>query len=118
MAKSQDLPDPPGHYCPGCGAALKAFPRYPWHFCLDCCKSATDGDGRALSLSGGMGFMWRYRDAGTEEWVTCSGIRALIRGRPVYITEARFGGVVAQPLLAGHHDLSPERVIDLTRPKR
>lgn len=107
----------PDHFCPGCGTPIKSFPRYPWHFCLSCCKSATDADGRALRLSGGMGFSWRYDDATEDDWVDCIYIRALIKGRKVLVHEARFGGIVAEPL----RDV-PLRdmygLIDLTRPGR
>jgi hypothetical protein len=93
--------DSPCHYCPGCGTAQKMFSRYPWYFCQACVSLAEDGSGRRLafgnsSLSGGL--CWKYADkveASAEECVT---VACLILGRPVMVTEARFGGVVAQPL--------------------
>lgn len=62
---------------------------------------AVDGAGRALefaneSLSGG--FLFRY--TGEAGWIACRGVVALVRDRPVRIGEARFGGVVAEPLPA------------------
>lgn len=91
----------PGHFCPGCGRPLDAVLRYPWHFCPSCCDSAVDGAGRRLefgneSLSGG--FMFRYAGDGDDGWISCRGVVALIVGRPVSIGEARFGGIVAEPL--------------------
>ena len=95
----------PGHFCPGCGAPLGAFLRYPWHFCAACRDSAVDGAGRGLlfgneGLSGG--FMFRYAEDAARGadggWIACRGVIARIAGRPVRITEARFGGVVAEPV--------------------
>ncbi|MEM6661771.1 MAG: ADP-ribosylglycohydrolase [Pseudomonadota bacterium] len=93
----------PDHFCPGCGAALKSFPRYPWHFCNECRGLATDAAGKRLefgnaSASGGLA--WRRR--GDTEWVDSDyRVICLIHGRRVMVTEARFGGMVAQPLLSG-----------------
>ncbi len=44
------------------------------------------------------GFQWRY--LGAEAWTTCLGLYCYISNRDVYLTEARFGGIVAQPLLS------------------
>ena len=101
------------HFCPGCGAEQKPFARYPWYFCKDCRNLAVDGDGAALcfgnvSFSGGFQ-VW----AADREPVICSGAACLIRGRPVLVREARFGGIVAEPLRSS---LRLDRgVIDLTR---
>lgn len=93
----------PPHFCPGCGVERKSNPRYVWHFCNDCRKRATNRSGRVVqcqnsSMSGG--FEWRYE--GEEGWTDCKGLYALISNRDVYLSEARFGGIVAQPLLARH----------------
>ncbi|WP_298295421.1 hypothetical protein [uncultured Litoreibacter sp.] len=93
------MSDWPDHFCPGCGVKRKATPRYVWHFCNDCRKRATNGSGRVVqcqneSMSGG--FQWRYE--GDEDWTSCRGLYALISNRDVYLSEARFGGIVAQPL--------------------
>ena len=109
----------PGHFCPACGTPLKAFLRYPWHLCKDCRNRAVDGAGRALAfgnegLSGG--FMFRYAEDGADDdgWIPCRAVIALVDLRPVYITEARFGGVVAEPLMDRRlADL--DRVHDLRR---
>ena len=88
-----DLPD---HFCPGCGFAQKPFPRYPWHFCKDCVKRATDGAGRPLKFTNtsvGGGFAFAYADA--DDWVSCGHALCRIAGRPVLVGEARFGGIVA-----------------------
>lgn len=89
------------HFCPGCGAAQKMSGRYPWRFCGACLDRATDKDGRGVaftnaSLSGGL--LWRYADS--DDWSgEVSAVQCCINGRPVLVTEARFGGAVAQPSL-------------------
>lgn len=98
------MPEVPGHHCPGCGARLKFNPRYPWHFCSACLARATDVDGRRLvfgnvSLSGGLAWAWADDPEHRDDEVP--GVVCLIDGRPVIISEARFGGVVAEPLTAG-----------------
>ena len=87
------------HFCPGCGKPQKVFLRYPWYFCDDCLNTAQNKNGRRyefgnVSLSGGLAY--RYSDE--TEMTTISRAICLIKDRPVLVTEARFGGVVAQPL--------------------
>lgn len=89
------------HFCPGCGTEQKPVPRYPWYFCKGCRDSATDGTGATLrfantSMSGG--FSVRRADAPPEATIECRSVICLIKGRPVFVTEARFGGTVAQPI--------------------
>lgn len=89
----------PGHHCPGCGAAQRSIPRYPWYICKDCLGLARDGRGRALefgnaSVSGGL--VWRA--AGQQDWQEATYVLCLIHDRPVLVHEARFGGVVAEPM--------------------
>ena len=100
------------HHCPACGAEREHVPRYPWHLCNDCRRTACDCDGTALragneSLSGGFVFS---RDG--EAWFRAPGVLALVRERPVLLHEARFGGIVAEPW-AGRP--APEGYVDLTR---
>lgn len=90
----------PDHHCPGCGKRRTFFARYPWHFCSDCLERAVDGEGRALlfgniSLSGGL--RWSYADAPEADDRSALHVLCLIDGREVVISEARFGGVVAEP---------------------
>jgi hypothetical protein len=95
------MSETPGHFCPCCGAPQKPFLRYPWHLCNDCRKRAVDGAGRALEFSNASasgGFMFRYAGEGDEAWRTCRGVVARVDKRPVLITEARFGGIVAEPI--------------------
>lgn len=89
----------PDHHCPGCGTPQRAFERYPWYFCQGCLKLAEDGAGNRLefanaSLSGGL--VWRR--VGSEDWVDVITVICRIKSRPVTVHEARFGGVVAEPL--------------------
>ena len=74
--------------------------RYPWYFCPDCRDRASTRDGRLLVFGNtgfGGGFCFGYRDE-TPRYVAPGAI-CLILDRPVYVTEARFGGIVAQPLI-------------------
>ncbi|MBM1221918.1 hypothetical protein JQU17_14505 [Ponticoccus sp. SC2-23] len=87
------------HFCPGCGVSIKHFPRYPWHFCNSCRETATDREGHRyrfgnISLSGG----FEFGLDGSDERFSCLGVICLIKGRPAYIHEARFGGIVAEPV--------------------
>ena len=94
------------HHCPGCGTEQSSVPRYPWYFCPDCLKLAEDEAGNRLefsnaSMSGGL--VWRY--AGDEDWRETGAVACLIKGRPVMVQEARFGGITAEPLREGRfHD--------------
>lgn len=108
------------HHCPGCGTALKHNPRYPWYFCNDCRKEAADCEGRRIvfgnaSVSGGLS--WAYADEPEKRDDTALRVVCLIRGRPAIVSEARFGGVVAQPV-ADDCRLpdGARRPVDLTRP--
>ena len=104
----------PEHHCPGCGAALKHFPRYPWHFCNDCRKLAATSEGRRLAFvqpHPGGGFAFGLADE--EARFEALGIICLIRERPAFVHEARFGGVVAEPLPS--LPFQKERVIDVRR---
>lgn len=115
MPELPDEPADPDHFCPGCGVKRTFYPRYPWHFCNDCCESAVDQKGRNIAcfnthVSGGFGFSLR----GRRGRYTCSGIIALINQRPVLITEAYMGGIVAQPW--SRNSETPRRVYDTLAP--
>ncbi|HHI69823.1 MAG TPA: ADP-ribosylglycohydrolase [Rhodobacteraceae bacterium] len=96
----------PDHNCPGCGTAQTSVPRYPWYFCQACLKLAEDEAGNRLEFSNaGMsgGLVWRYTD--DKSWREAGAVACLIKGRPVMVQEARFGGIVAEPLREGRfHD--------------
>lgn len=93
------MSDTPDHHCPSCGTPQRAFERYPWYFCQVCLKLAEDGVGNRLefanaSLSGGL----KWRLVGDEAWSDAITVICQIKTRPVTVQEARFGGVVAEPL--------------------
>ena len=91
----------PTHHCPGCGTQLPYNARYPWHFCDACLRRAEDRAGRTLVFSNaGMsgGVSWHYADDKESGEDDCGAVGCLIRGREVLVTEARFGGIVAQPM--------------------
>lgn len=104
------------HFCPGCGAAQKLFLRYPWYFCKACLKLAEDGNGRRLefgNMSFAGGLYWKYADTAEIAEEECGDVVCLIHGRPVVVTEARFGGVVAQPLHSQSNFANSHKVVDL-----
>lgn len=86
------------HHCPACGAALPAMTRHPWYICALCRDRITDAEGYLLefgntSVSGG--FTWRRM--GEERFHEALGYLGLLDGRPVRVSAARFGGIVAEP---------------------
>ncbi|PHP68587.1 hypothetical protein CSC94_00860 [Zhengella mangrovi] len=96
-----EQPNDTRHFCPGCGAPQRHFARYPWYFCSSCLETATDAEGKVLvfgnaSVSGGLS--WGYRDRPGERDSRALEVVCLIGGRPVLVHEARFGGVVAEPI--------------------
>jgi hypothetical protein len=116
MSSPADLPK---HFCPGCGVAQKAFPRYPWYFCQDCVKRATDGAGRPLKFtntSAGGGFAFAYADS--DDWVACGHALCRIAGRPVLVGEARFGGTVVEPVPDRSLSRAPYDTINLKGKER
>jgi len=83
--------------------------RYPWYFCGACLELAEDFEGNQLiffnaSVMGGMG--WAYREQ-PEQVIstTVSQVLCYINNRKVVVSEARFGGIVAQP----YHDGEPTK---------
>lgn len=92
------------HFCPACGKPQKAFPRYPWYICQHCLDLATDYAGRRLVFSNSTifgGLTWYYADDPTLLNSHSAYVLCFIRKRLVDVREARFGGVVAQPLSEG-----------------
>jgi len=84
-------------YCPICLAEVTPSQRYPRYLCSDCDAKATDENGRLLvfsnvSLSGG--FVARYADTGEER----DSHICFIDGVKCRADEARFGGIIIQPL--------------------
>lgn len=118
-ARDGDRNDPPPHFCPGCGTRQKAVLRYPWHFCARCCERAEDAGGRRLALTNASifgGFAWRYANDQTRWDPKALNVICYIDRRKVIVCEARFGGVVAQPLPngIGLHPPQDDRIVDLT----
>jgi len=95
----------PDHHCPGCGVIKKFNARYPWYFCSACLDLAEDCEGNQLvffnaGVTGGMG--WAYRENPEKIMsTTVSLVLCYINSRKVMISEARFGGIVAQPYHTG-----------------
>jgi len=105
---ASDIPD---HHCPGCGTPQRIFERYPWYFCQDCLSLASDKAGTVLEFANsgiGGGLVWRYQ--GDKAWRDAIAVACRIKSRPVIVHEARFGGVVAEPLREEHFHASAGRV--------
>ena len=95
-----DTSKSPTHQCPGCNCELSFWERYPNYYCKDCVKLTVDENGRRLlfgnmSFSGGL--FWAFAGEPKSGEQNCYRVKCLIKGRTVVVTEARFGGVVAQP---------------------
>ena len=92
----------PSVICPYCGVpSPHQTPRYPQAVCAPCTGRLTDAGGRSVegyNLSHTGGFVALHKDDGSRcESSTADGW-VLIDGRPYRAGEARFGGVVVQPL--------------------
>ncbi len=101
MAEAPPVDKEPTHFCPGCGVQLRIFARYPWYFCQDCLALAEDEHGRRLAfynINPLGGFGWCYADDPGQCDEQASLVTCFIRKRPVAVHEARFGGIVAEPL--------------------
>ena len=104
----------PDHFCPGCGAPQKRFDRYPWYFCGACLAEAADRDGRKLVFGNSSvfgGFEWAYADDPENYDDTATIVICYIRNREVTVQEARFGGIVAQPMGSGSLGLVPAECV-------
>lgn len=105
----------PDHHCPGCGRPQRAFPRYPWFFCRECLALAETYSGRRVSFFNASligGLAWCFADEPAFVDDKASHVICLVHRRRVLVCEARFGGVVAQPI----HTLSP--YLERVDPKR
>lgn len=64
-------------------------------------STASDHDGRKLSFSNASmsgGLSWHYTDEPARRDELALGVICAIQKRPVYVHEARFGGIVAEPI--------------------
>jgi hypothetical protein len=84
-------------FCPICSTAVAPMARYPRYVCASCEMKACAADGRSLrffnlSLSGGCGA--EYADTGESYGSSI----CYIDGVQCRADEARFGGIVIQPV--------------------
>ncbi|MGM7423628.1 ADP-ribosylglycohydrolase family protein [Cellulosimicrobium sp. CpK407] len=87
-------------FCPLCGTLVRWNPRYPRHVCTWCERDVTDEAGRAVSLSNvdfGGGYQAHYLDRSPASDAVRDG-RVWIGGVEHRAREARFGGIVVEPL--------------------
>lgn len=106
------------HHCPACGVALPAMARHPWYICALCRERITDEEGYLLEFGNTSltdGFAWRR--AGDADFQVALGFLGLLDGRPVRVTAARFGGIVAEPFAAPDTGFGPiEEKLEDDRP--
>jgi hypothetical protein len=94
--------DPADQTCPACGQSTKANPRYPNYVCSDCMEHIVALDGRPIHFTNcnvgecppEMSVLGSYADTG--EIYACD--RCLIGSLVCQAKEARFGGIVIQPV--------------------
>ncbi|GED09378.1 ADP-ribosylglycohydrolase family protein [Cellulosimicrobium cellulans] len=87
-------------FCPLCGTLLRENPRYPRHVCAWCSSDVTDEAGRAVSLTNvdfGGGYQAHYLDRSPASDAVRGG-RVWIGGVEHQARDARFGGIVVEPL--------------------
>ncbi|MFF2267859.1 ADP-ribosylglycohydrolase family protein [Cellulosimicrobium cellulans] len=87
-------------FCPLCGTLARWNPRYPRHVCAWCQADVTDETGRAVSLTNvdfGGGYQAHYLDRSPASEAVRSG-RVWIGGVEHRARDARFGGIVVEPL--------------------
>ena len=73
--------------------------RHPWYICALCRDRITDAEGHQLEFGNtsiSEGFAWRR--AGEDAFREAQGFLGLLDGRPVRVSAARFGGIVAEPV--------------------
>ncbi|TXR55670.1 hypothetical protein [Quadrisphaera setariae] len=95
----------PGGYLgtfPTCGRPAVQASRYPHALCAACTGSATcEAHGLPAALGGDSGSPlggWVPGHVGPDGWDPCTGDGAVVvRGQRCWLSEARFGGTVAQP---------------------
>ena len=83
--------------CPICSRPVEPSARYPRYLCEVCASKAKSKDGRPLKFSNADlsgGFIAQYADTGYPY----PGHECYIDEIPCYADEARFGGIVIQPL--------------------
>ena len=84
-------------YCPICNVEVLLNPRYPNHLCKDCAKKPVDENGRELeffNVSASGGFVAKYKDNNSKR----DSHICFVDGVKCYANEARFGGIVIQPV--------------------
>lgn len=97
-----DHPEP-DYVCPHCGGSSPhQTPRYRRALCVSCMGRLTDARGRAVGAYNesfmGTGFVVLHADDQSRCASATAEGRVFIDGRPYSAAEARFGGVVVQPL--------------------
>lgn len=87
--------------CPICKQTVSTNPRYPNHLCSHCVNNAVDSNGRSLvfynsSMSGG--FKAHFKDNNRLAQEVTKNHIVFVNGTKIWANEARFGGIVLQPI--------------------
>jgi ADP-ribosyl-[dinitrogen reductase] hydrolase len=85
-----------GSLCPVCGGAGRNSPRYPGALCRPCEASLVDEMGRTVELSNED--IWSGVRIRADDAVLPKDASLFASGVECRVREARFGGVVVQPL--------------------
>jgi hypothetical protein len=96
----------PTHPCPICGQPTAHQDRYPASVCADCQSRAADADGRRVvgfneGIGGGLIVFYAESPTGPNTEIAGDVLetgRCWIDGTPCAMREARFGGVVVEPV--------------------
>ena len=84
-------------FCPICGVSVHPSQRYPLYVCNACQNRAQSADGRPLVFYNAEfagGYLAKFADTDEES----PSHECYIDGIPCRADEARFGGIVVQPL--------------------
>lgn len=87
-----------GSVCPACGGIGRGSPRYPAALCYSCEADLIDESGRAVQVSNSD--MWSGVEIRASQSTLPKDTRLFVNGIECRAREARFGGIVVQPLAA------------------
>ena len=87
----------PTQPCPVCKAAVPASERYPHYVCPQCVERAVDRNGRRVGFANAIscGGVVGYYEESSETYLS---LTCFIDGKACFAEEAKFGGIVIQPL--------------------
>ena len=87
-----------GSVCPACGGEGRGVPRYPAALCYSCVSDLVDEAGRKVELANED--LWGGVRISVGDTVLSKDAKLFVNGIECRAREARFGGVVVQPVEA------------------